>query len=156
MFALLFKSVLHNIAVVVVGFGIALLGRWIDAALGITRFHSVLAVAAGSLLLAIGFCLRVWATFHFYAHGMKVIALSPQSVLLTSGPYGLSRNPLYLGGNVFIFCGAALVLGSPGALGITALHLPLMDLFIRREERQLAAEFGEEWYRYKQRVRRWL
>jgi protein-S-isoprenylcysteine O-methyltransferase Ste14 len=57
---------------------------------------------------------------------------------------------------VFIFFGASLVLGSPSALVITALHLPLMDLFIRREEKQLEQTFGEEWFRYKQRVRRWL
>jgi hypothetical protein len=33
-----------------------------------------------------------------------------------------------------------LVLGSPAALIITALHLPLVDVFIRREERQLGRE----------------
>ena len=68
---------------------------------------------------------------------MKVISLEPQKTLITSGPYRFSRNPLYLGGNVFIFFGAALLLGSPSALLITAIHLPFVDLFIRREEKQL-------------------
>ncbi len=76
--------------------------------------------------------------------------------LITSGPYRISRNPLYLGGNVFIFFGAALVLGSPSALILIALHLPLMDLFIRREERQLERTFGQEWMQYKNQVRRWI
>jgi protein-S-isoprenylcysteine O-methyltransferase Ste14 len=87
---------------------------------------------------------------------MKVISLSPQAVLITSGPYRFTRNPLYLGGNVFIFFGAASLLGSPSALVLTALHLPLIDLFIRREERQLEASFGDQWLRYKRRVRRWV
>jgi protein-S-isoprenylcysteine O-methyltransferase Ste14 len=87
---------------------------------------------------------------------MRVVSLTPQKTLITSGPYGFSRNPLYLGGNVFIFFGAALLLGSPTALVITAVHLPLLDLFIRREERQLEKDFGEEWLRYKQHVRRWI
>jgi hypothetical protein len=47
---------------------------------------------------------------------MKVISLGPQKALIASGPYGFSRSPLYLGGNVFIFFGAALSLGSPTAL----------------------------------------
>ena len=55
-----------------------------------------------------------------------------------------------------IFFGAALSLGSPTALVITAIHIPLVDLFIRREERQLGEQFGEEWVRYKDRVRRWI
>jgi hypothetical protein len=33
--------------------------------------------------------------------------------------------------------GAALLLGPPTALIVTALHIPLMDRFIRREEKQL-------------------
>jgi protein-S-isoprenylcysteine O-methyltransferase Ste14 len=85
-----------------------------------------------------------------------LISLSPQRALITSGPYRFSRNPLYLGGNAFIFLGAALLLGSPTALFITLIHLPLVDLFVRREEKQLATDFGDEWLRYRQQVRRWL
>jgi protein-S-isoprenylcysteine O-methyltransferase Ste14 len=87
---------------------------------------------------------------------MKVISLTPQAHLITTGPYRFSRNPLYLGGNVFIFSGAALLVGSPAALLMTALHLPLLDLFIRREEKQLAEKFGPQWSAYRARVRRWL
>ena len=82
---------------------------------------------------------------------MKVIWLVPQKHLITSGPYRFSRNPLYLGGNVFIFFGAASLLGSPTGLFITAIHLPFVDLFIPREEKQLEKDFGEEWVRYKGR-----
>jgi len=123
---------------------------------GVREFSSGYATAAGSLLLAAGFLLRVWATFHFYQQRMKVISLKPQQALLTSGPYRFSRNPLYLGGNVFIFFGAALVLGSPAALVITAAHLPLVDWFIRLEERQLERQFGDAWVHYRSRVRRWI
>jgi protein-S-isoprenylcysteine O-methyltransferase Ste14 len=113
------KSILHNIGVVIVGFGVALIGTQIDSLMGIRGFASGFTTAVGCLLLSLGFLLRVWATFYFYEHRMKVISLEPQKALITSGPYGFSRNPLYLGGNVFIFFGAALSLGSPAALSWT-------------------------------------
>ena len=123
---------------------------------GISGFRSIFATSIGWLLLIVGFLIRVWATFYFYERRMKVISLVPQKTLITSGPYRFSRNPLYLGGNVFIFFGAGLLLGSPTTLLITALHLPFLDLFIRREEKQLEGDFGQEWVRYKKQVRRWI
>jgi protein-S-isoprenylcysteine O-methyltransferase Ste14 len=144
------------VGVVIVGLGVGYLGTMVDSFIGVSALASALAKAAGLLLLGLGFLVRLWATFHFYAHSMRVISLEPQSTLITSGPYRFSRNPLYLGGNVFIFFGAALLLGSPTALAVTALHLPLMDRFIRREEEQLERTFGDEWRSYKRRVRRWI
>ena len=151
----LLKSILHNLGVVIVGLGFAYVGTRVDLLLGIKRFHSFLTTTAGWLLVIIGFLLRAWATFHFYQLRMKVISLVPQRAFVTSGPYRFSRNPLYLGGNVFVFFGAALLLGSPAALVLTILQLPLVDM-IRREEKQLAQDFGSEWRAYRNRVRRWL
>jgi len=153
---ILLKSALHNVGVVMVGVGLAFLGRMVDSLFGLSAIAFTFASGVALLLLGLGFLLRVWATCHFHAHGMRVISLQPQTALITSGPYRYSRNPLYLGGNVFVFFGAALLLGSPTALVVTALHLPLMDRFIRREEEQLERKFGDEWQSYKQRVRRWL
>src|SRR5262245_897033 len=111
---ILLKSILHNIGVVLVGMLWACLGRGADRLLGIAALDfPLMRTAGGLLLLLIGFLIRVWATAHFYAHEMHVIRLEPQRALITSGPYRFSRNPLYLGGNVFIFFGASLVLGSP-------------------------------------------
>ena len=152
----LLKSILHNIGVVFVGFAIAYVGTIVDSFLGISAFGPSLVKAAGLLLVLFGFLIRVWATFHFYAHQMRVISLKPQKTLITSGPYRFSRNPLYLGGNVFIFFGAALLFGSPTALLATAIHIPLMDRFIRREEKQLERVFGRAWVEYRKQVRRWL
>lgn len=88
------KSLLHNIGVVLVGFAFAYLGRGIDSLLGIPEFASSFALTAACVLIAIGFLIRVWATFLFYERRMKVIKLAPQKTLITSGPYRFSRNPL--------------------------------------------------------------
>jgi protein-S-isoprenylcysteine O-methyltransferase Ste14 len=152
----LLKSLLHNLGVVLVGFGFAFLGRKIDSFLRITDFHSVFTTATAWVSLVIGFLIRAWAAFHFYEQRMKVISLVPQRKLITTGPFRFSRNPLYLGGNLFIFLGAVLFLGSPTGIVLTAINLLLVELMIRREEKQLAHDFGEEWVSYRNRVRRWL
>ena len=74
--------------------------------------------------------------------------------VITSGPYSISRNPLR--GNVLIFFGAALLFGSPSALVNIVVQIPLVALFIRREEKQLDKDFGEQWMSYKTHVRRWI
>jgi protein-S-isoprenylcysteine O-methyltransferase Ste14 len=150
------RSILHNLLVIAVGLIVALIGTKLDGLFGIAEFRSTLSTVAGAILIVMGFLIRFWATFYFYENRMRVIATTPQGTLLTSGPYRYSRNPLYLGGNVFIFFGASLLLGSPMAVAITALHLPFVDLFIRREERQLEQRFGEDWVRYERAVRRWV
>lgn len=150
------KSVLHNLGVVAVGFGFAFLGRGIDFLLGISDFHSISMIIIGSLLMTIGFLIRVWATYYFYQRRMKVISLVPQRQLITGGPYRFSRNPLYVGGNLFIFLGGVLVLGSPSGIVLTAINLVAVDFMIRREERQIKREFGDEWIRYSRGVRPWL
>jgi protein-S-isoprenylcysteine O-methyltransferase Ste14 len=152
----LLKNIAHNVGVVMVGLGLALLGTKLDALLWIREFNSPLAASSGLVLLTAGFLLRVWTTSYFHARRMRVISLRPQQALITCGPYRFSRNPLYLGGNVLIFFGAALLFGSPIAILIVAIHLFLLDLFVRREEKQLVQDFGEEWSRYRRRVRRWL
>ena len=152
----LLKSLAHNAFVLLVGFGLAFLCTRLDALLGIRGFASLAAAGAGWVLAAIGFFIRTWATVYFYEQHMNVIRLAPQSALITSGPYRFSRNPLYLGGNVFIFFGAMLVLGTPSGLILTALHLIAIDRFIRREEKQLERAFGEDWIEYRNHVRRWL
>jgi len=154
-FVNLFKSVLHNVGMLMVGLVFGYVGTRLDALFRLATFRSLVWVAVGSALLAIGFLIRVWATWLFYEREMSVIVLRPQRSLLTTGPYRCSRNPLYLG-ILFIFLGAVLVFGSPCGLGLTTLRLVAVYVMIRREERQLAATFGEEWQRYKNVTRRWI
>jgi len=156
MFTVILRSVLHNVFVLAVGLAWAYLGTRVDALTGVHEFSSLPVKVVAIVLLVLGFLTRLWATAHFYSHHMRVISLDPQGTLITSGPFQYSRNPLYLGGNVFTFFGASLLLGSPAALVMTVLHLPLVDLMIRREERQLESRFGAEWRSYRARVRRWI
>ncbi|MCL2160469.1 MAG: isoprenylcysteine carboxylmethyltransferase family protein [Betaproteobacteria bacterium] len=80
---------------------------------------------------------------------------SKASSLVTTGIYGYTRNPMYLGGLVMLSAGA-LVLAKLSAW----FFLPLFVMYLTRfqiipEERVLRARFGAEFDDYTRRVRRW-
>jgi protein-S-isoprenylcysteine O-methyltransferase Ste14 len=80
----------------------------------------------------------------------------PASTLITSGLYRFSRNPAYIALTLW-YLGAAFLFNSAWVLLLTIPVLLIMDLLIvPREERHLEARFGEQYLRYKSRVRRWL
>jgi protein-S-isoprenylcysteine O-methyltransferase Ste14 len=76
--------------------------------------------------------------------------------LVTSGVYGFSRNPTYLG-MLLVLLGWAVLLASPAALLSSGIFVLYLDLFqIGPEERALTAVLGQEYIAYRARVRRWL
>lgn len=78
------------------------------------------------------------------------------AVLVTSGVYRLSRNPMYVG-LLFALGGWAVFLSH--ALGF--LFLPAFVAYMNRfqiapEEKALSSKFGEDFVAYQRSVRRWL
>ena len=76
--------------------------------------------------------------------------------LLTTGPYSRSRNPMCVGWTVLCL-GIALAANSIwiiACLPAVIIFTHLVD--IRREERKLKAEFGDQYLEYQDRVRRYL
>ncbi len=80
----------------------------------------------------------------------------PVEHIATEGPFRYTRNPGYLS-MAMIYTGIAsfanalwAILLLPGAL------LVIQRGVIEREERYLERKFGEEYLRYKARVRRWI
>ncbi|MCX7305076.1 MAG: isoprenylcysteine carboxylmethyltransferase family protein [Hyphomicrobiales bacterium] len=76
--------------------------------------------------------------------------------LVTDGPFGITRNPMYLANTL-------LLLGVGFVSGITwFVPLALVAAFITRkiaiekEERWLAEKFGKRYRDYAKRVRRWI
>jgi len=80
----------------------------------------------------------------------------PTRTILDRGPFGVSRNPLYLG-LVALYVGSAVVWPSFWALVLTPVGVAALWWgAIAPEERYLAAKFGEEYEAYRRRVRRWI
>jgi len=110
------------------------------------------------VLLVIGVLMIVLGGFNFKAANTTVNPITPDSttVLVTSGIYRYSRNPMYIG-FLLMLVGWALFLASLPALVMTAVYILYMNrLQIEPEERALEKIFGAEYIAYKTNVRRWL
>jgi protein-S-isoprenylcysteine O-methyltransferase Ste14 len=112
--------------------------------------------ALGGLLVVSGLALLATFQSSFNRSGTAVEPWKPTTAIVTSGPYGLSRNPAYLG-MALVYAGIALLADAPWAL----VPLPLVLLVINngvivREERYLERKFGSEYLDYKRTVRRWI
>jgi protein-S-isoprenylcysteine O-methyltransferase Ste14 len=75
--------------------------------------------------------------------------------LLESGPYALSRNPMYLG-HVIFTVGLALALRSPLTLLLVAERSRRFRRQVLADEVRLQEKFGETYRAYCARVPRWL
>ena len=80
----------------------------------------------------------------------------PTTTIVADGVFRYSRNPMYLS-LTLLYLGIASLFNS---LWMLLLILPVLVVVqlgvIAREERYLERKFGEEYLRYKARVRRWI
>jgi protein-S-isoprenylcysteine O-methyltransferase Ste14 len=112
--------------------------------------------AGGGVLAIAGLALAAVAIGAFRRGGTNVRTSEPALHIITAGPYRFSRNPIYVGGTL-LYAGIAVLVDAPWALVLLAPLLVVMRYgVIAREERYLAAKFGDDYRRYKDRVRRWL
>lgn len=73
-----------------------------------------------------------------------------------SGPFKLSRYPMYLG-MMSILLGIAIFLGSLVTFAFPIIFIMIMEkIFIPLEEENLEKKFGNQYIDYKKRVRRWI
>lgn len=113
-------------------------------------------VPIGVMLVLIAGALFISAVRSFRKANTPVPGNRPTTVIVRTGPYGFSRNPIYLAFTLFQIGLAAWV----NSLGVLVTLLPALALMalvvIPREERYLETRFPSEYLPYKREVRRWL
>ena len=115
-----------------------------------------LTLSLGTLCILVSIVLVVTAMRAFRKAKTNIDTRKPTTSIVTAGPYRFSRNPIYLS-MTLLFVGIAILVNS---LWILLALIPVLVMMrfgvIDREEIYLAKKFGEEYIRYKARVRRWL
>ena len=110
----------------------------------------------GLPLIAAAIVLFMLSVREFSRQGTPVRGSEPVAVVVASGPYRFSRNPIYLS-MLLLEVGIALMVNSVWILAAVALMFAYLSLgVIAREELYLAEKFGDEYLRYKAGVRRWI
>jgi protein-S-isoprenylcysteine O-methyltransferase Ste14 len=128
----------------------------------VARFSPALAVnlpgRLGVALAAAGAVIALAGVAEFRRVRTTVNPLRPDraSALVTSGIFRWTRNPMYLGLALALLGWAAFLAHPLAALGVPVFVVWMSRWQIPREERALEALFGEEFARYRTRVRRWL
>lgn len=79
----------------------------------------------------------------------------PPEAIVRTGPYAVTRNPMYLGHIVFL-TGLTLLTRSRLVGAITVLLLPWFDARAQEDERRLLEIFGEDYATYRDSVPRWV
>ena len=134
--------------------GLAALVSW---ALGWPKLPGLPQPWIGGAIFFLAWIMPVWAIRLFQVEGTEIDPTSETNrKLVVSGPYRITRNPMYLGLTISML-GLAIWLGDwpfflvPIAVFATAnfAHIPF-------EEAKMRRQFGEAFDAYARRVRRWI
>jgi protein-S-isoprenylcysteine O-methyltransferase Ste14 len=159
-------ALIHTIPVVERSWAEAAIGQWVfrnrswlPIPLGIIAVvfapgaSDLRLVYAGALCIIAGEALRLWAVRHIgVVSRTRTTRLGP---LVTSGPYALTRNPLYVG-NWLLWTGFALGSSLRWLLPLSWAVFAVQHSFVVQwEERLLAQRYPASYRRYAGAVSRW-
>jgi protein-S-isoprenylcysteine O-methyltransferase Ste14 len=107
-------------------------------------------------LLVSGAALAVAGVIEVVRHQTTIVPHHAVSVLVTTGAYRITRNPMHTG-LASAYLGGALLVDSWWPLSTLPFALVAVGrVVIDPEERYLVNQFGQHYSHYRARVRRWL
>ena len=136
--------------------GSILIAYFLDRVLPVAQIIPSPVNLIGWVGVAVGLCLAIYILSMLKSKHTSSDPGGIPSTLITTGPYSLSRNPMYLA-YVIITSGAAIIFGS-----ITAFIAPVICfsvlhvIIIPGEERNLQKTFGQKYEHYQRSVHRWI
>ncbi|MGO9611521.1 MAG: methyltransferase family protein [Dissulfurispiraceae bacterium] len=110
----------------------------------------------GISLGLIGLFTMMWAWLLFKKRNVAICPTAKTAILITQGPYRFSRNPMYMG-MILILLGLAIYVGTPPFYLSTIAYFAIINfIFCPYEEDKLYNSFGNDYIKYRNRVRQWI
>lgn len=110
----------------------------------------------GGLVIILSLALMGWTAVTLSRAGTTIVPGGVPTALVTSGPFAISRNPIYLA-DLGVLFGFALAVGQPLAIVLVwPLKAVLEARFIRHEEAVLMEHDPEAFKEYAGVVSRWF
>ena len=110
----------------------------------------------GIILIVAAIVVDLWAMKTLYEARTTVLPNRGSDHLVTRGPFGFSRNPIYVA-NMVLLVGMGCLSMNTWFLLLAPLNgIMTHFLAVRREETHLLARFGYQFEAYCRKVRRWI
>ena len=112
--------------------------------------------AVGWPLVVAGVLLSEWSKRTMLRAGADPHPYEPTAAIVATGPYAVTRNPMYVFATV-VYVGIAFVVNTVWPIALLPVGIALLYYgVIAREESYMEKVFGDEYLKYKARVRRWV
>ena len=115
-----------------------------------------LTLSAATVALGIFFCFAGVVSFRRAKTTVNPLKPEAATALVSSGIYGISRNPMYVGFALFLLAWVVYLSSPWVSTGIVGFVLYMNQFQIEPEERALKEIFGPEFISYQAKVRRGL
>jgi protein-S-isoprenylcysteine O-methyltransferase Ste14 len=139
-------------------FAAVMVGLWVPLPISLPAAAEGVVTLLGASVYLAGLALYLWGRFGlgrmFAASTGAAAHLPVQPKLITYGPYAWVRHPMYLA--VFLVATGGLLLFQTWSMLLLLAIAAALPRRAGREERLLAAQFGEAWTDYARRVPKWL
>lgn len=110
----------------------------------------------GIILIITGILITLITNFMLLKKKTSIKPFEIPCAFITSGPFKLSRNPIYMGMTIALF-GVETTLGSLSPIIFIIIFVIIINrLIIPVEEKDLENKFGSKYLDYKKKVRCWI
>lgn len=137
-------------ALLLIGFGL----QWHSPVL-LQNNHRAYWLIVGIILIIFAGILAFCARRIMRTQKTPISFRKPTVVIISEGPFGFTRNPLYLS-LVLLYAGIGIVANSLWFAPLLVILIFLLHRVILREEKYLEHVFGNEYIIYKKIIRRWF